>query len=499
MMRNALGGPTQLPTSRALLHAPSTLQPSVSEHLQASSMMSHFYSLPPEIIFAIADFLKDDAESIKALRLVDRDCSLVCTRLLFRSIRFVIDKESMAHFHCILGNPDIRHAVTTIRVNTAEYTDRNMETFDWDDRDEELLKLFNHYLSRFGRFSNLRAVHLKFSKACVGPPLRRHWWASQVPESVTFRMDVLQSLMKGLNDTENPTQLFKSLTIENLQDWTDDSLVKSSDFEAVLTKVRRLDLQIATEEDETLPTSFMEKKELHDFFNQQLCRGWLNPCITSLKHLKLYAGSVYWGYIPKCALPHFPNLESISLGRMTFSHDSQLDWILSHATTLTELTLDDCPIVIGTAWSGVLDDDGYPVDTTRVITSDALSTRLYASRWHTYFRAFREKLTQLLIMRCGFDDRDWEDAVAFSRSHTLGPRLWPQRYRVFDTCWLERPPFRPQGGAERAGYDGAWTDVPFYPDCTDEDLIELVKLRDGICDRTGVEDEELALLKMMIC
>lgn len=501
--------PTQIDDVLATGETPKTEQLHALPHIKleeasrplAAYETSHFDTLPPEIVSIIAASLDVETAELKAFRGVNKTCAGICTRLLFRDVRLLINTTSMAHLHCILGNPDIRHAVTNVIINTAEYTDRNMDTFDWDDRDGELLKRFNHYLSRVGRFCNLKSVYFKFSKSCVGPPLRRHWWASQVPESVGFRMEALQSLFKGLNDTNNPMPRFHDLTIENLQDWADDSLVQSVDFKAVMARVKRLQLQIATEHDDTAPMKFIEKKELHDFFDTQLSQEWLSTCASNLTHLKLYAGAVYWGYIPKCTLPHFPNLKSLSLGKMTFTHDWQLKWILSHSATLEELTLDDCPIVIGTAWFGELDADGYPLDTSKAISSESVRTRLYPARWHSYFHAFRLNLYRLRKLRCGFNDDDWDNAVAFSMSDTLEPRLWPERYRVFDTCWLERPPFgklTADGEVERGEYDGTWLGVPLYPDCTDEDLTELVRLRETITARTGVEDEDLALLQRLL-
>lgn len=467
----------------------------------SNTPISWFDSLPPEIISLIANELDGRTSTLKALRGVNKTCESACTRLLFHHLTLGLDTRSMAHLHCILGNPAIRHVVIHLSINTAEYTDKNMDTFDWDDRDEELLKLFNHYLTRVGRFHNLKSAHLTFSKSCVGPPLRRHWWASQVPESVGFRTELLQSLFRGLNDTKNPMPKFHSLTIENLQDWDEDALVKSIDFTTIMAKIRCLELQVATEHDEGSPTKFLEKKELHEFFNNQLRRDWISPCAQNLTQLKLYAGTVYWGYIPKCVLPHLPNLKSLSLGKMTFTHDSQLSWILSHAATLEELVLDDCPIIIGAAWYGTLDADGYPLDTTAVITADSISTLTYTSRWHHYFRSFRRELRNLRSLRCGFDSDAWEMATAFTDSHTLQPRLWPERYRVFDSCWLERPPFatiNAEGEVERGEYDGTWSQAPFYPDCTDEDLTELVKLREIMAVRTGVIDEDLATLQKIL-
>jgi len=53
------------------------------------------------------------------------------------------------------------------------------------------------------------------------------------------------------------------------------------------------------------------------------------------------------GFFPKLDLRtiHFPQLRTLALGNYTFTHDWQLEWITSHALTLQNLYLDDCPIL----------------------------------------------------------------------------------------------------------------------------------------------------------
>lgn len=56
---------------------------------------------------------------------------------------------------------------------------------------------------------------------------------------------------------------------------------------------------------------------------------------------------MWFGFRPKLDLSqiHFPRLKSLVLGNFTFFQDSQLEWILSHGATLSELSLDDCMIL----------------------------------------------------------------------------------------------------------------------------------------------------------
>lgn len=81
-------------------------------------------------------------------------------------------------------------------------------------------------------------------------------------------------------------------------------------------------------------------------FLTKLPSVWLKPTASSLEHLTLFCDT-WFGFRPKLALSevHFPRLESIVLGNFTFFQDSQLEWILSHGATLSELSLDDCMIL----------------------------------------------------------------------------------------------------------------------------------------------------------
>ncbi|KEQ86458.1 hypothetical protein M438DRAFT_255555, partial [Aureobasidium pullulans EXF-150] len=218
-------------------------------------------------------------------------------------------------------------------------------------------------LKKLGRLRNLRSVKLKSSSECVGPQQRRHWWARNVPESIKFRADVLQSLFAGLN-AEYASPKLDQLCIENLQGCGNEMLVRSKDFGAVLSRVQKLELQITTEDvdgDGSLPAN-LGKKELHSFFGQQLVQGWLEPVREHLTHLKLYSRDMYFGYLPKCHLPTFPALRSLILGGLSFSHEEQLTWVLTHGNTLEELVLDNCPIVIGVRIPSTLDSNNFPIE-----------------------------------------------------------------------------------------------------------------------------------------
>jgi hypothetical protein len=137
--------------------------------------------------------------------------------------------------------------------------------------------------------------------------------------------------------------------------------------------------------------------------------------MSNLQHLTLYS-SIYIGFTPKCDLGglHFPKLKTLAFGNHAFIHDSQLDWILSHAATLTALYLDDCTIIYEAAVSSYSVQEGRTL-----LTFDAFrphphlpENKLYTSydtRWADYFRAFKDKLVHLKDFRYGSAPNWWED------------------------------------------------------------------------------------------
>lgn len=475
------------PSEKALHHDPAISQPPpVAGSCNQPSMISaisHFDQLPLELLtLIVSEVERSDLATTKSLRCVSRRCADVCTGLVFRSSTLLLRQKSINNLRSLLDKPGLCSAVTHLTIDTAEYTDTCMDTYDWEYRDEELLQSFLAVLKKLGRLRNLRSVKLKSSSECVGPQQRRHWWARNVPESIKFRADVLQSIFAGLN-AEYASPKLDQLCIENLQGCGNEMLVRSKDFGAVLSRVQKLELQITTEDvdgDGSLPAN-LGKKELHSFFGQQLVQGWLEPVREHLTHLKLYSRDMYFGYLPKCHLPTFPALRSLILGSLSFSHEEQLTWVLTHGNTLEELVLDNCPIVIGVRIPSTLDSNNFPIEPLFNSSSTgsilAPSSFLYPARWHDYFSRFAVGLNKLRSIRCGFGD--WYANAAFPKSRELGVGLWAQRYRILDDGEWRRPPF--EGGS----YDGVWNDPPEYPDCTDEDWIALCEVKAAIESRVS--------------
>lgn len=172
--------------------------------------------------------------------------------------------------------------------------------------------------------------------------------------------------------------------------------------------------------------------EPHIFLNE-LPSFWLKPPALNLQHLTLY-NTIYFGFYPKLDLRgvHFPQLKTLSLGNHTFVHDSQLHWILSHSATLTELYLDDCPILFEIV---IYDKEGSYLSPDKFRPHPEFEATYYASyetRWHDYFRAFKDGLPLLQRFRYGNSPYWWNvDATPFERETEIQIRMTDESYLAF--------------------------------------------------------------------
>lgn len=173
--------------------------------------------------------------------------------------------------------------------------------------------------------------------------------------------------------------------------------------------------------------------EPHSFYSE-LPSTWLAPTTSTLRHLTLYS-DMYFGFFPSLDLNelYFPHLKTLSLNKYTFFHDKQLDWILSHKSTLTEIYLDDCPLLFEIAVSNQnkdrcnlendewfhRDNDPYSVWGYR-----------YARRWNTYFDSFRENLSHLRHFRMGYNV-ELRDRFPFEQETELPLWLVDERMQGF--------------------------------------------------------------------
>ncbi|RHZ54879.1 F-box protein [Aspergillus thermomutatus] len=383
--------------------------------------MASITVLPSELLARIVSFL--DRSSLKALRETSRVLSQFATPQLFNTLHLFPDEESYEAVDSITNNATFKKMVRKVYVNTCE------DDYDsYDEEEVELTKDFKDRIAKFKDCPNVQSAVLRFDKHCS---TGRESWMREHPETVAFRTKTLQVFFKWLASFEVP---LRELGIRNMQDINVNDDRISANIKKVLQNIRALRLSIVTEHNEAAPEDDLDVfPEPHDFF-AQLPSVWLKPSASSLEHLTLYCGN-YFGFYPKLELSevHFPHLESLAFGNYCFVRDSQLEWIVSHAATLTDLYFDDCAILYDVCLAEEHMADRCPFKKSEMETrrkDDGRTRRKYYlsydKRWHHYFDCFRTKLPLLRHFVIG--SSDWYQGVPFEKEAEITIGLFKNRY-----------------------------------------------------------------------
>lgn len=357
-------------------------------------------------------------EALRNLRLTCKRISPLVNKYLFSRLVLRPSISNVLKARAILDDSHLNPIVNTIYLQASLNDDRGVmgdrPRTIWDRQDGdigpgvtdeevaewycELPATFKQMIGDIGKFRNLRRIELVFDYNVEGRDRD-----ARPKESFKYRNVFFRQLLSALNSPEHPASRLNSLSIHHLQDWVNPDIANSNDFKALLERLDVLELFIASEQCDACPECEIWIPERYDFYSEQLRRYWLQPLaeIGRLTHLKLY-GSIPWGYLPKCDLRglHFPKLKSLILGNMNFTHEWQLEWILSHGSTLEALALHHCPIIPHIETTLSVDAEGYTILPTRYPGTSrgrrpVASRSKYDSRWHDYFNSFRTKLPHL--------------------------------------------------------------------------------------------------------
>ncbi|CAI7650200.1 unnamed protein product [Penicillium viridicatum] len=407
-------------------------------------------NLPPELIAIITSML--DMETLKALRLTNHMLCAFATKSVFSTVSLYADDKGCEAFESVITHPQLKEHVHKVRLNTVE-----VDYEPHEDHDElELPLKWKELLLMLPKIPNLESVILRFDKnATIDDDY------PEAPQSVDYRETIIQWLGTGLVSLERP---LKELGIRNQQNVTP----LSNDFQRILGTLSSLRLNVVHTYDDTCPGREFEREEVDEFHERILPSVWLKPTMGSLRKLSLYS-NLYWGFYPKLSLEgiHFPNLQSLALGNFTFFEDQQLDWILSHSSTLEELYLDDCSILIQTrVLNSAFQLVKCPIPESRMKLKHpgqwgAHWYYQYPRRWNDYFASFGTGLPHLRRFAIGhngaWDPHRYE--VPFEKELDLVPALVRDRYMEFDgdlaPSQFRSPRSDPQG--------------EHWPECDDED------------------------------
>jgi hypothetical protein len=353
--------------------------------------------LPRELIDPILS--KVSRSDLKSLRRVSKRFSGPATHELFSHIHVTGEWASQDRYNAILSSPELSKYVTDIHFGADDGTydlylfERYHEKIHYqmleaDQRERiEALKGIIKTISDFPRFLNIHTIGLTFPPE-VRARANSYLHRSQDPGTVEFQTGVLTTLFTSLLPIAN----LRSLALQNLQNINDESLTSSSGFHSVLGRLTELRLRIATEQ----PFSMLYTLPYLTTFFSQLPPTWLShsPNLTSLS----LSCDTYWGYIFGCDFRslHLPNLKKLELGKYAISHDSQLNWIVSHGNTLEELVLKD--VVILSYAYGLRYPTLESEHNEYALSNDTFDTThawLHPHSWEDYFLKFKDELPKL--------------------------------------------------------------------------------------------------------
>ncbi|KAK1060714.1 hypothetical protein LTR12_009519 [Friedmanniomyces endolithicus] len=467
-----------------------------------SAPTSHDASVAPMTLEDLPDELIElclqdlDKSCLRNLRLVNRFLAPRTTKYLYRHLSVPFTERGVKNCFLIVEHERLNPLVNRLTIIPSP----ELVPDPYENRNEGGAKLSEgceRLLRHIGRFRSLQSVEVKFLIECAAAYLPTDFVEWRVWETVGFRSEVLMGLVQGLNNEGHPATKVHDLTISNLQDVVDTTLASSEDYKAVMSRLDSLSLHIVSETDEYTIHPDFYLPEPYRFFGNYLRQYWLEPTRDKLRHLTLHYREKPWAYLPYCNLPglHFPSLKSLSLSRMTFTDEWQVDWITSHGSTLTSLALDDCPIAHGAFVAMPLRVDRYPALQPCESARDDVSRSgewKYHMRWYDCFQRLNEGLPHLKRFAVTYEPW-WPGDTLFEVTPDSPARVAVQRYCIFNqdnkgSMWVEpvRGSWSPEdAAADTVGlrYNCNWKRLPPYPDCEHEDLEALEELLEAVRGR----------------
>ncbi|KAL4912536.1 hypothetical protein BDW62DRAFT_216256 [Aspergillus aurantiobrunneus] len=373
-------------------------------------------NLPTEILLLV--FFHADQDCRKGLRLTNRQLSEIGRQSLFQTVCVSPTQESRGRLENILDRPDLVSYVTKVYLNTFDLQNPHKSV---NEGDAKLPLRLLEYLKKLPR---LQSVVLRFHPEC--PEGEDD---DDAPQGDGFRSTVMK---QGLVTLAAMPHL-KELALRDMYNVNETDSESVENLNKILPRLRSLRLNITNVSRGMSGVSDSHRDRPQLFFSE-LPSFWLKPGLSKLEHLSLYS-SLYVGFLSKCDFRglHFPSLKTLALANHVFAHDSQLDWILSHKETLTELYLDDCGILFEAAVT-VPERTYLPPEAFRPHPnlSDDEVYYSYSTRWADYFRAFKDNLLNLRHFRYGHAPNWWEDdTTPFESEGKIAIRFHGDSYMVF--------------------------------------------------------------------
>ncbi|KUJ23629.1 uncharacterized protein LY89DRAFT_664032 [Mollisia scopiformis] len=353
------------------------------------------------------------------------------TRELFSSLHVIrqSDIETYDDLYSILSSSHISPEVTYIKITTSPDPYKEKDDYDNSEEESEFTENFEAVIQSISKFPNVQDVAIEFAQVCMLDDDPENVWRMMAEESVEFREDVLRTLFETLDKISK----LRSLSIKHLQNYNDERILSLPAFASVLSRISDLKLKIVTESDFPSPQSGWNIRQLYSFF-EELPDTWLKHTQDNLSSLTLDV-DIEWGYMPVCNFRSlfFPRLKKLKLANYVFTHDWQLDWILSHET-LEELVLTDCAIVNYMHVYEPLDAENCPLEPTNDF-GDVRGWE-YPRRWSEMFTKI-EGMPNLRVFKFGSGNRD--EGCDFDTGELTETGLHYMKYKGFHRRYRPSP------------------------------------------------------------
>ncbi|KAF5669092.1 hypothetical protein FCIRC_9399 [Fusarium circinatum] len=381
------------------------------------SLPANDIHLPAEVVVMVCSFLwKQDQLNT---RLVSGKLHYAATIEAFRSLRLKPDGDSPSQFRAIALSDKLRTFVKEVTIDTE--LDPGIPYVS-DAQDFAVCQNFLQFLPYLGLFSNLKHLHLRFSRSSNSR-------VSNVEEGWYYRymvLDIISHSVTGVWTPEDRKRIYdtvpqhgeqmctnthdasivqgnslqiKELTISHLADYNDPRLIQSKAWNKLLRLPTLTDLKLLVGEDHCSNGTRLSAWR-SEFFTA-LPSQWLTPdVVQKLQVLSLFYTD-YWGWFPKMDLDQLgdlPSLKVLALGRYVFTDKKQTDWIASLGKSnksggLEELYLDECCILYEANQYKTFTDDPYPLpfannplSFANIIANINLDADMelteYGRRWH---------------------------------------------------------------------------------------------------------------------
>ncbi|KAH7171249.1 hypothetical protein EDB81DRAFT_678192 [Dactylonectria macrodidyma] len=420
-------------------------------------------TLPPEIVIKISSSLPRVDQF--RLRSVCRQLALTLTPQLFRSIRL----NGIGHYPlCFMNIAETKHLRGLVREISLDTSSCSSEcqfprAFSPNKLNYQFPSEFFDALLFLRCFPNLKKLHVR-----MGVDERNPYVTVMRKPPKIFRavLEILFHVLAGTWTDERQQQLqikwkdggFKAkrapsnpplvpipittLTISNVMEYTEPLFTDLEPFKSVFESSSIVDfrLYVATQTYGKYRewSNGIESPEQYAMFCD-VPSTWLSLSLAANLHILSIYSHERWGWLPRLdsemtgVNEDIPNLRILSLGRFTFSHESQIGWFSSLG--LEELYLHDCAVLHKKAkpknkrarriaaarrargrdifsdagWNQV-PDDHFPGDI----------------RWHTILDRWCESMSNLRVLKMFPEEK--------ARQDRRDPFLWnqsAQRANVF--------------------------------------------------------------------